>query len=311
MDFRLLSYSKGSAVARAGLLVKGLVFDATDALGGGSASAVSVLQLLADWDKVRPALESFASGTAGIKSKGLELDAVTLAAPLLYPGAVYCAGANYRDHVIEMAKANNQAPNMDGRENDVAPWHFVKPSKACVTGSGMIVVRPAGCLKLDWEAELVAVIGRAARNVSVEDALDYVAGYTAANDLSARDLSRRALVAAGSPFYYDWMAHKCFAGSCPLGPWITPASQVGDPQNLPIKLWVNGVLKQDSNTSEMIYSISEQIAHISRLVTLEPGDIVLTGTPAGVGAARQEFLQPGDLVRIEIGDLGELNTLIA
>jgi 2-keto-4-pentenoate hydratase/2-oxohepta-3-ene-1,7-dioic acid hydratase (catechol pathway) len=168
------------------------------------------------------------------------------------------------------------------------------------------VARPRGSQKLDWEAELVAVIGKAARNVPVEKALDYVAGYSIADDLSARDLSRRSALPPGNPFHFDWTAHKGFEGSCPLGPWITPAAEVPDPQALAIRLWVNGVLKQDSNTSRMIFSTAEQVAHLSSLATLHPGDLVLTGTPAGVGAGRNEFLQPGDRVEIEIEGLGRL-----
>jgi 2-keto-4-pentenoate hydratase/2-oxohepta-3-ene-1,7-dioic acid hydratase in catechol pathway len=231
---------------------------------------------------------------------------VTLHAPLLYPGAIYCAGANYADHVAEMARAQNLPPPQDPRTLGLKPWFFMKPPRACVVGPRSRVARPRGSQKLDWEAELVAVIGKPARNVPVEKALDYVAGYTIADDLSARDLSRRNALPPGNPFHFDWTAHKGFEGSCPLGPWITPAAEVPDPQRLAIRLWVNGVLKQDSNTSQMIFSTAEQVAHLSSLTTLHPGDLVLTGTPAGVGAGRNEFLQPGDRVEIEIEGLGRL-----
>jgi 2-keto-4-pentenoate hydratase/2-oxohepta-3-ene-1,7-dioic acid hydratase in catechol pathway len=141
--------------------------------------------------------------------------------------------------------------------------------------------------QVDWEVELVAVIGRAAKNVPEDKALDYVAGYTAANDLSARDRGRRANISDTSPFKADWTKHKTFDGSCPLGPWIVPASDIGDPQNLGLKLWVNDVLKQDSNSKDMIFNLAEQIAQLSSGMTLHPGDLVLTGTPAGsVGARR-------------------------
>ena len=229
--------------------------------------------------------------------------------PPLEPGTIYCAGANYADHVAEMARARGEPAPPDPRSLGLKPWFFLKP-RNCVVGDGARVPRPPGCEKLDWEAELVAVIGAPARMVSKEEALHYVAGYTIANDLSARDLSRRAPLPPGSPFHFDWTAHKGFEGSCPLGPHITPAADVGDPQRLAIRLWVNGRLKQDSNTSEMIYSVAEQLAHLSTLLTLQPGDIVLTGTPAGVGAARNEFLEPGDQVAIEIERLGRLQTYI-
>jgi 2-keto-4-pentenoate hydratase/2-oxohepta-3-ene-1,7-dioic acid hydratase in catechol pathway len=231
---------------------------------------------------------------------------VTLHAPLLYPGAIYCAGANYADHVAEMARAQNLPPPQDPRSLGLKPWFFMKPPRACVVGPLARVARPRGSQKLDWEAELAAVIGRPARNVPVDRALDYVAGYTIADDLSARDLSRRNALPPGNPFHFDWTAHKGFEGSCPLGPWITPAAEVPDPQRLAVRLWVNGALKQDSNTSRMIFSTAEQISHLSSLATLHPGDLVLTGTPAGVGAGRNEFLQPGDRVEIEIEGLGRL-----
>ena len=229
--------------------------------------------------------------------------------PPFEPGTIYCAGANYSDHVAEMARARNEPPPPDPRSLGLKPWFFIKP-RSCAVGSGARVARPPGCQKLDWEAELVAVIGTPARNIPAKDALQYVAGYTIANDLSARDLSRRAQLAPGSPFHFDWTAHKGFEGSCPLGPRVVPAAEIPDPQNLAIRLWVNGAIKQDSSTRHMIYSVAEQIAHLSTLLTLRPGDIILTGTPAGVGAPRNEFLQPGDKVEIEIERLGRLETYI-
>ena len=124
-------------------------------------------------------------------------------------------------------------------------------------------------------------------------------------------LERRANAADGSAFKFDWIGQKSFDGACPLGPWIVPARDIADPQNLSLKLWVNDVLKQDSNTSEMIFTLAEQIAHLSAGMTLYPGDVILTGTPAGVGAGRGEFLKPGDWVRIEIENIGVLEDSIA
>ena len=165
--------------------------------------------------------------------------------------------------------------------------------------------------RVDWEVELAAVIGRAAKNVSQEKALGYVAGYTIANDLSARDRGHRANISETSPFKADWTKHKTFDGSCPLGPWIVPASDIGDPQNLGLKLWVNDVLKQDSNTKDMIFNLAEQIAQLSSGMTLHPGDLVLTGTPAGVGSARGEFLKAGDVVKLWIEKIGTLTNKMA
>jgi len=287
---RLVSFSTGEHAPRAGVLVGNHVF------GAAGDTVLSLLEKQQAWKE------------AGAP---LPLADVKLHAPLLYPGTIYCAGANYADHVAEMARAQNMPPPPDPRTLGLKPWFFLKPSRSCVVGPGARVARPRGSQKLDWEAELVAVIGKSTRNVAVENALDCVAGYTIANDLSARDLARRTQLPATSPFHFDWSAHKGFEGSCPLGPWITPAGAVPDPQRLAIRLWVNGVIKQDSNTSEMIYSVAEQIAHLSTLATLHPGDLVLTGTPAGVGTPRNEFLQPGDHVEIEIEGLGRLENWIS
>jgi 2-keto-4-pentenoate hydratase/2-oxohepta-3-ene-1,7-dioic acid hydratase in catechol pathway len=165
---------------------------------------------------------------------------------------------------------------------------------------------PSASKKVDWEAELAVVIGRKAVNVSQADALDYVAGYLVANDLSARDLGRRAAAPAGSLFATDWTSHKSFDGSCPMGPWITLARDVADPHDLAIQLDVNDVRKQDSSTKHMIFNIREQISFLSSRITLWPGDVILTGTPDGVGNGRGEFLNAGDVVRTRVEGLGEL-----
>lgn len=314
VSLKLLNYSGANQQATAGVLIGTTVFPLQALLSNllDQPSPVrSVLDVLNDWRQVEPLLQAAAKLALERDMPGEALATAQLLAPLLYPGAVYCAGANYTDHVIEMAGLTQLPPDPDPRELGLKPWHFLKPSRSCVVASGATIRRPVGCQKLDWEAELVAVIGRTARDVSAADALSHVAGYTMANDLSARDLSRRHPLAAGSPFRFDWTGHKGFDGSCPLGPWITPTQQVKDPQSLGVKLWVNDVIKQDSNTSQMIFSVAEQIAHLSTLVTLHPGDIVLTGTPAGVGAARGEFLQPGDRVVVEIEGLGQLESHIA
>jgi 2-keto-4-pentenoate hydratase/2-oxohepta-3-ene-1,7-dioic acid hydratase in catechol pathway len=160
---------------------------------------------------------------------------------------------------------------------------------------------------IDWEIELAAVIGRPCRDVPVEQALEFVAGYTVADDLSARDHVKREGVPDGSPFKWDWISQKCFEGACPLGPWIVPATAVPDPQQLSMKLWVGEDLMQDSHTSRMIFSTAEQIAHLSTRITLHPGDLVLTGTPAGVGMAKRRFLKPGETVRLWIESIGEFS----
>ena len=257
----------------------------------------------------RAALKKAAAKAA--KSKvSRPLARTKLRAPVLWPSAIYCAGANYADHAAEMARRMNRPLDPDPHTLGLKAWHFIKAPRA-VTDPGATVKISDVSNRVDWEVELAAVIGRAAKNVPQEKALAYVAGYTIANDLSARDRGHRANISETSPFKADWTKHKSFDGSCPLGPWIVPASDIGDPQNLGLKLWVNDVLKQDSNSKDMIFNLAEQIAQLSSGMTLHPGDLVLTGTPAGVGSARGEFLKAGDVVKLWVEKIGTLTNKMA
>jgi 2-keto-4-pentenoate hydratase/2-oxohepta-3-ene-1,7-dioic acid hydratase in catechol pathway len=303
MSYRLLSYQAGRD-ARAGVLVDDRVYDAA-ALTGDRGHA-TVLGILQQWPKASRALAGGVRRLGGRRVKSVPLARARLLAPVLYPGAIFCAGANYRDHAEEMARVQGATLEKDQRELGLSPWHFIKTARGSIVGPGARVTLPAYSQMVDWEVELAAVIGRPAKNVTATDALGYVAGYTIANDLSARDVMRRPHLPEGSPFKMDWLSQKCFDGSCPLGPWITPASEIRDPQDLGMKLWVNGELMQDSSTRHMIFDTAEQIAQLSTRVTLAPGDLVLTGTPAGVGMARRRFLKPGDVVKLWIEGIGEL-----
>jgi len=306
MSYRLLTYRAADRSARAGILVGDRVYDAARAIGDPAAS--SVLGLLASWRTSHRSLAQAAKRIASgkVRLTGRPRARTRLLAPVLYPGAIFCAGANYTDHVQEMARVRNAPPEPDPRAAGLKPWHFIKTSRGSVVGPGVDVKLPAHSKMVDWEIELAAVIGRPAKDVPVERALEHVAGYTIANDLSARDAMRRNVLES-SPFRYDWLGQKCFDGACPLGPWIAPADGIPDPQDLAMKLWVNGELMQDSHTSRMIFSTAEQIAHLSSRVTLQPGDLVVTGTPAGVGLARGVFLQRGDTVRLWIERIGEMS----
>ena len=285
---------------RAAMILDGRAVDVAKATGRRSDE--TVLGLLEDMDASLARLDALAA----TNPQGPAVADVTLLSPIPLPPGIYCAGSNYADHAREMAKANGREPPKDPHELGQRSWHFIKTSRSAI-GTGAIIPMPAHSKKLDWEAELGVVIGRPCRNVSEEKALDYVAGYLIGNDLSARDLSRRAGMPENSSFRNDWMAHKSFDGACPLGPWITLARDVPDPHNLKMRLDVNGVLKQDSNTGEMIFDIREQIADLSGRMTLMPGDIILTGTPAGVGNGRGEYLKSGDVVTIQIETLGEIS----
>ncbi|MGH6892954.1 MAG: fumarylacetoacetate hydrolase family protein [Dongiaceae bacterium] len=303
--YRLLTYGAMES-ARAGLLIDDSVYDAARITG--VSAWCSVMAVLAEWDRARIAFAEVVSQMSSTAARldGYRLDDLELQAPVLYPGSIFCAGSNYADHLAEMAKAAGRAPGPNMRDLGEMPWHFLKTSRSSVVGDGAKIPLPAGAQCVDWEIELVAVIGKVAKDVPMDDALSYVAGYTIANDLSARDLMKRAKNAPASPFYFDWIGHKCFDGSCPLGPWIVPASEIPEPGNLGLKLWVGDELMQDSNTNQMIFSVAEQIAALSSRVSLHPGDVVLTGTPAGVGNGRQRFLQRGEQVRMWIENIGEL-----
>ncbi|HTK35341.1 MAG TPA: fumarylacetoacetate hydrolase family protein [Caulobacteraceae bacterium] len=302
MKFQLATIDSGSGPSAA-LIVGDKVVEVAAATGREADR--SMLALISGWDANLPRLEAVA---AKADSLGAPLASAKLLAPITDPGGIFCVGANYSDHVAEMA-AQAGRPIADPKAIGVRSWQFLK-TRHCLTGTNSIVAMHPRAKKIDWEAELAVVIGKKAFQVSEEDALDYVLGYTIANDLSARDLNKRDQLPDVNPFKFDWVAHKNWDGSCPLGPAITLARDVADPQDLDITLEVNGVVKQQSNSSRMIFNIREQIADLSRNFTLWPGDVILTGTPAGVGAGRGEFLNKGDVIRIRIEGLGELvNTM--
>jgi 2-keto-4-pentenoate hydratase/2-oxohepta-3-ene-1,7-dioic acid hydratase in catechol pathway len=306
-SYQLATYQSDKG-PRAGVIVGDKLFDA--AALTRKASYANVLDILNDWQAAKGVLRKAAAGAGKSKLKSRPVARTKLLAPVLWPSAIYCAGANYKDHMLEMARLQGIPPAPDPHEVGLKPWHFIKSSRT-VTGDKATVKLPPHSKAIDWEAELGAVIGRKAKNVPLEKALDYVAGYTIANELSARDMGKRPHLPDSSPFKFDWVGQKCFDDACPLGPWIVPAHDIKDPQKLGMKLWVNDVIKQDSNTGEMLFNLAEQIETLSSRITLWPGDVILTGTPAGVGAARKEFLKPGDVTRVWIEGIGELTNKMA
>ena len=262
----------------------------------GWSGATDVVNLFVDWDRSRAALDKAA---AVVSAEDKVPAGAERLAPLLYPGKVLCAGANYYDHLKEMGVP-------DTRKEAQRLFFFFKPARNAVVGEGATVHMPIDTKAFDWEIELAAIIGKRARNVKAEDALSHVAAYTIGIDFSARDHNR-----APDTFYkLDWVAGKAHDTCCPLGPRIVPASAIPDPQNIALKLSVNGEIKQDGSTTDMIFSIAEQIEILSRIMTLDPGDVVLTGTPAGVGAPKQTFLSVGDRVDATIDGIGTLSVTI-
>lgn len=218
-------------------------------------------------------------------------DEVKIEAPLSNPGKIICVGHNYREHILEM-----------GRELPKYPVVFTKFANTIIGPEDDIPYYPIS-EQLDYEAELAFIVGKKAKNVSEENALDYVAGYTIANDVTYRDIQRRTI---------QWLQGKSVDGSAPIGPWIVTADDLTDPSGLEISLSVNGEERQRSNTKNLVFTVPRLVEFLSNLMTLEPGDIVLTGTPGGVGVARepQAFLKEGDVVRIEIDRIGVLENKV-
>ncbi|MEA2631085.1 MAG: hypothetical protein QOE66_1304 [Chloroflexota bacterium] len=265
--------------------------------------APTMADLLADWDgwidRIATAID------AGSLGDGAELSGAELGAPLPVPRNLYMAGANYADHAREMRKLPADAPI---EPSPHGPFFFLKPTTT-VVGPGAEVVIPAGIARLDWEVELAAVIGHQGRDLGAAEALSCVAGYMVLNDISARDNFKRE-PATEPPMTFDWFGQKGWATSCPTGPWIVPARFIPEPGNLRMSLTVNGEVEQSSTTGSMIFDLPAQIAYLSRVVPLVPGDIVATGTPAGVGAGKGRFLAPGDEMVAAIEDLGELRNVV-
>jgi 2-keto-4-pentenoate hydratase/2-oxohepta-3-ene-1,7-dioic acid hydratase in catechol pathway len=235
---------------------------------------------------------------------GQPLASARLAAPIPRPRRnLFCVGWNYLEHFAE--GQGMRGPNDDAQQIPDFPALFSKQPN-CVVGPETPVWHPAPISsELDWEVELAIVIGTAGRDISEDSAYEYVFGYTVANDVSVRDVQRRH----GG----QWFKGKNFDTHCPLGPWLVSADEVGDPHQLRITLRVNGVTKQDSNTSYMAFRIPRIIAEVSSGLQLVPGDVILTGTPSGVGFARKppEFLSVGDVMEAEIEKIGVLRNGVA
>ena len=302
---QLLTYRNAAGEYRAGVKLEQGTFDAEELTQ--RADFTTVLSILQHW----PEREALLSERVGQRAfKALEpVQPSELGPPVMYPGAVYCAAANYRDHMHGMAVRLNQPDEPDPRDLDIQPYHFTVPAQTCIAGPNESVRMPWFAENLDWEIELVAVIGRAARQVAVEDALAHVAGYTIGNDVSVRDMRYLKIpnVPLQSLFRSDFIAMKGFDKSCVVGPCMTPASSIPDPQHLALKLWIDDELMQDSSTEQMIFSVAEQIAYLSSRVTLWPGDMVFTGTPAGTGMERNRFLREGEVLRLEIEKIGSMS----
>ena len=255
----------------------------------GSTTPADLTELLASPSALREAAQISAG-----QAPSFALADVRLEAPVSAPGKFLALGMNYKDHEAEARKFGVPIPTSQ-------VW-FNK-QRSCINGPFDDVHHPSVCERLDYEAELGVVIGKAGRYITEEQALEHVAGYFVANDVTSRDWQ------AKSP---TWTLGKSFDTHGPIGPWIVTTDEIPDPQDLAIRLSVNGEIRQQSSTSLMTYPVARQIAYLSQVMTLEPGDILITGTPAGVGIAMDppRFLKAGDVVRVEIDGIGRIENRI-
>ena len=242
----------------------------------------TMIDLIRDWDTLKPSLEDKAAAGGGVP-----LSSVTLEAPVQRPGKIFAIGLNYADHIEES--------KMETPQRQV--W-FTK-AQTSVNAPYADIEIATGTMTNDYEAEVVAVIGKGGKHVSAADAPAAIFGYCVGNDVTERMWQH------GSP---QWSLGKSFDTHAPMGPWIVTADEVGDPHNLGLRCTVNGEKRQDSNTRHLVFNIWQQVEHLSVGMTLEPGDCLFTGTPGGVGAAMdpRQFLQPGDVVRCEVDGLGHI-----
>ncbi len=255
-------------VVRAGAIAAALIPESTRAVLEGGPATQEAIASITEWVTV-------------------PRSSARLHAPIADPGKFICIGLNYRDHAEEAGQPIPKEPPIFPKWNNA------------ILDPGEPILRPRGSKQLDWEVELGVVIGRTARFVPREEALDYVWGYTIINDVSARDFQF---------ITSQWGAGKIGDTMAPVGPWIADRSEVPDPHGLDLKLWVNGTQMQHGNTKTFIFDVRYLVSYLSNLMTLQPGDLIATGTPPGVGFARKPpvFLQPGDTCRLEITGLGTL-----
>lgn len=279
-----------------------------------------MLAVLEHWDRNFPLLALAADSIDrrdDLSRQMLALDSLQVHPPVDLPRQIFCSGANYKRHVVEIIMA--QRPDdtrgmsdeerrtyavrkMDERATSGTPFCFVK-AQSSITGPFDPIVLPDDVTQPDWELELAVVIGRTARRVKREQALDFVAGYSIVNDITSRE---RLVRKPGDmrDLGMDWTAAKCAPSYLPFGPYLTPAAFIPDPQQLQITLRLNGDVMQNESTADMIFGVARLIEYLSSIVVLQPGDVICTGSPAGNGVHYRRFLQPGDVLEGEISGLG-------
>lgn len=298
---RFATYRIGQDSARLGLIANGLCIDvARLGAAGGLILPSTMLEFIDLGPVALSALKALAADATPAMLVGASVPEgnVTLLAPIPRPRKnIFGIGLNYTEHVAESARTLDTSASLPQE-----PVIFSKPPTTVIAHGDAILHNADVTQQMDWECELAVVIGQTANHVAREDALNYVFGYTIVNDISARDCRRSG----------QWIVSKGQNTFAPMGPVIVTSDEIGNPHDLQLTTHVNGVEKQNGNTRFMLFNVNDLIADISRVMTLEPGDIIATGTPAGVGAGRdpQEFMWPGDVVECTIEKIGTLRNPI-
>lgn len=296
---KLVTFDNQNQGPRAGLVLGDTVHD----IAAHSGLPSSLLDIVRLGEAGLQQLRELAGSLSN--APGLPLGEARLLAPIPRPARnIFCVGLNYQAHIDEARTRRGEPPPAPAKRAEFPTFFTKTPNTVSAPGSA-IPSHARVTQKLDWEVELGLVLGQTGTNIAREDALNHVYGYTILNDVSARDLQMRH----GG----QWFKGKTLDGSCPMGPWLVTRDELGAADNLTIRLRVNGVIKQESNTRLMIFDLPTIIAELSKGLTLEAGDIIATGTPDGIGAVRQppEFLKPGDVVECEVEGIGMLRHGIA
>jgi 2,4-diketo-3-deoxy-L-fuconate hydrolase len=305
--YALATYETSAGLKRPAWVFDETLYDMEASLAvigvGGTPDALraGVAETLNQWATIGTQTAACAARVADVIArqalKPLAKGSYRLCSPY-QPGRVFATASNYYEHAKEMG--TQLAPRTES-----SPYIFMK-AETSIADPGAHVVKPREVERLDWEVELGVVIGTGGRHISVEQALEHVAGYVVFNDVSSRDLSRRT----DYPFSHDWFRGKSFDTFGPMGPWLVPRDCLGDPQTMRLTLDVNGERMQDGSAGDMIFNVAEQIAYLSRMVTLKPGDLIATGTPTGVGMGRGIYLKAGDVMVAGVEGIGTIENQV-
>jgi 2-keto-4-pentenoate hydratase/2-oxohepta-3-ene-1,7-dioic acid hydratase in catechol pathway len=301
---KFVSFSKNGGEIRAGVSVDGKIADLADGAAAIGASLPSnVVEILALGESGLTISGDVADAAANGSIPTVPESAVTLEAAIQNPPTIFLLAGNYQSHIMEGGGSAVV-------KEKINPRPFIKPTTAII-GTGDPILIPPDSETLDYEIEIAAVIGTEGRQIAEADANNYVAGYTVFNDVSARSLKiEDGRTERPGDGFFDWLLGKWCDSFAAIGPYLVTKDEAGDPSTLEMALTVNGELRQHSDAGEMIFSIPEAVAFLSRFVTLRPGDLICMGTPGGVGAATETYLKSGDVVVAKIEKLGTLENVV-